>query len=599
MSRPTRAPEGPGAISALSLLMTLRQNRAMRTRTIELELNSETRQVPEYARMAATMLVPTLTIAHHPRLERVGDRAMLLPLTRPSAEVEVSRLTPEFTAPRAKQGLPLASAFLSRKPVVLRADGGRLVVDASALGEAALKVDGVAVRSVELTRAQLEAGVVLELGGQIVLLLHLAMVDDEQFAAGQAVADKLGLVGESDAVRAVREAIVRAAKQTGPVLVRGETGTGKELAASALHKASTRAAEPYITANMAAIPPTLAASELFGHAKGAFSGAHQGNAGLFGRAHGGTLFMDEIGDTPLDVQAALLRVMETGEVQQVGADKVRVVDVRIIAATDADLDQAITQGRFRAPLRYRLSNQEVVLPPLRARKDDLGRLLVHFVATDLAAAGRQDELKDQTAEETSWIPAALVARLLRYAWPGNVRQLRSVARWLAGLDHRARPVDPNDPALAALLVGEAPDPADAAAIGAPATATSGVGSTTPTHPAIPSATASAANAASGASASNAPERRKSSTALVSPAELERLMELHDYKLGNVADALGLSRPALNDLVDAHPRLKRAQNLSLEEIEAARAACGDLDGMWRYLKVSEKSLKLRMSALGLL
>src|SRR5690606_9806239 len=135
--------------------------------------------------------------------------------------------------------------------------------------------------------------------------------------------------------------------------------------------------------------------------------------------------------------------------------------VRVIAATDADLEALIAQGRFRAPLRYRLSNQEIVIPPLRARRDDIGRLLVHFIATELAAHGRGDELEDRGADGTSWLPAALVARLGRYGWPGNVRQLRNVARWLAGADHRARPIDPEDPALATLLVGEERAPASA------------------------------------------------------------------------------------------------------------------------------------------
>jgi len=406
---------------------------------------------------------------------------------------------------------------------------------------------------------------VIELGSQVVLLLH-----QWEPQGRDAVTADLGLVGSSQAIDRVRQAIVRAAKHAGPVLVRGETGTGKELVAQALHQASARRERAYVTVNMAAVPPTLAASELFGFTKGAFSGAQQTNIGLFGRAHEGTLFMDEIGDTPLDVQAALLRVMETGEVQQVGADRAKFVDVRIVAATDADLEALVAQGRFRAPLRFRLASTEIALPPLRARRDDLGRLLVHLLRAELAELGRQDELADRTPEGTSWVPARLVARLARYSWPGNVRQLRNVARWLAGLDHRAHAVDPDDPALSTLLIGEAQR------------------TETTLAPAAPAAPPVAR-----------PERRKSVVDLATHAELERLMEAHDFKLGAVADALGVSRPALNDLIDAHPRLRRAQHLSLEEIEAARAEHGTIDAMWRHLRVSEKSLKLRMSALGLL
>ncbi len=544
-----------------------------------MELQGETRQLPSYRRMLASHAVPTLTVLAHPRIERVGERAVLVDLIHEDGEggrVELSRLSPGLAQPGSGSALPLATQLVSRRPLVLSSpDDGRVALDANALPEGAVRLDGVALGGrVELERERLEAGVVIELGTQVVMLLHLSAPElpDEGGPL-----PRLGLVGDSDALRDVRKAIVRAARQTGPVLVRGETGTGKELVAGALHQASARREGPYLAVNMAAVPPTLAASELFGHTKGSFSGAHQNSVGLFGRAHGGTLFMDEIGDTPLDVQAALLRVMETGEVQQVGADRVKQVDVRVIAATDADLEALIAQGRFRAPLRYRLSNLEIHIPPLRARKDDIGRLLVHFIATELAAHGRSDELEDRGPDGTSWIPAALVARLGRYAWPGNVRQLRNVARWLAGLDHRARPVDPEDPTLATLLVGEERAPVS-----------------------VPEAEARAPGASVAKSGGHdKSERRKSALALVSPEELERLMEANDYKLGAVADALGVSRPALNDLVDAHPRLKRAQNLTLEELVQARAECGEIDRMWRHLKVSEKSLKLRMSALGLL
>ncbi len=531
------------------------------------ELDLDTRQLPDYGRMLATHTVPTLTVMHHPRLRRIGERVSLPALWQAGGQVELSRLTPDFMPPQARVGMPLATHFVSRKSVVIRNPGTKtktLVIDGTALGDGNVRVDGVGVvGSLELPLERLEQGAIVELGSQVVLLLHLVHVQDEA-----STTPRMGLVGDSDAIREVREAIMRAGRQSGPVLVRGETGTGKELVASAVHQASARREQPYVAVNMAAIPPTLAASELFGHAKGAFSGAHQSNIGMFGRAHGGTLFMDEIGDTPLDVQAALLRVMETGEVQQVGADRVKQVDVRVIAATDADLEALISSGRFRAPLRYRLANLEVALPPLRARRDDIGRLLVHFLQHELTSAGRADELDDQTPEGTSWLPAGIGARLAKYMWPGNVRQLRNVARWLAGLDHRAKPVDSNDPALNTLLVGE----------------TLG---TKPAEPPPPSARVERV------------ERRKSVTTLVNAEELERLMEAHEFKLGSVADALGVSRPALNDMVDAHPRLKRAQNLTAEEIIAARAECGDIERMWRHLRVSEKSLKLRMSALGLL
>ena len=174
-------------------------------------------------------------------------------------------------------------------------------------------------------------------------------------------------------------------------------------------------------------PPTLAASELFGHVEGAFSGARGRNVGYFGRADGGTLFLDEIGETPVDVQPTPLRALESGEVQQIGARGVRRVDVRLIAATDADLEGMARAGSFRAPLIYRLATHEIRIPPLRERHDDIGRLLRHFLADELTKAGRVDELRRPPTQDP-WLPGPVVERLACYDWPGNVRQLRNVSR---------------------------------------------------------------------------------------------------------------------------------------------------------------------------
>ncbi|MCC6625152.1 MAG: sigma-54-dependent Fis family transcriptional regulator [Deltaproteobacteria bacterium] len=559
-----------------------------RTSTIELELQEETKRVPSYSTMLAMQPVVALTVLHHPRLGRVGDRVRLPMLSEAGGRVEVSRLGPELHPPGTTAGLPLATSFLSRRPIVLsRTPDGAIMIDGSE-GGTHLVVDGASVDDrIVVPRARVTDGVVLELGRQIVLLLHQLEGHEEPSAA--TLGDDHGLAGASDAIRFVRDAIGRVGKLSGAVLVRGETGTGKELVARALHEASARKDKPYVAVNMAAVPPTLAASELFGHAKGAFSGAHQANLGMFGRADGGTLFMDEIGDTPLDVQAALLRVLETGEVQQVGADRVKTVDVRLIAATDADLELAVQAGRFRAPLRYRLASQEVRLPKLAARRDDIGRLLVHLVAQELTAQGRAEELWDMTPDGASWIPGPLVARLARAPWPGNVRQLKNVARWLASLDHRGRAVMADDPALDGLVDDGGAGPSAATP-----------DDDAPLAPYVPPAAASAGGRVATRATVDGIKRPRRAIGDIGHDELERLMIQHAYKLGNVADELGISRPALNELVDAHPRLRRAQSLTRDEIvQALDAAGGDIGQVWQALRVSEKSLKLRMSALGLL
>lgn len=546
------------------------------------DLDADTRQVPQYDKMASPGRVPTLTLLYHPRLTRIGERVSLGELASPSGRVAVSRLTPEFAPPfQPSAALPLASPFLSRRPVWIASEyDGSFTIDAREAAAPVL-VDGVSVAAtLNVAAAAVERGVVVEVGGPVVLLLHLLDPQPEP-------AERFALVGDSAGLAQVRHHIARVARLQAPVLVRGETGTGKELVAKAVHDASERADKPYLTVNMAAIPSSLAASELFGHVRGAFSGASHANLGFFGRADGGSLFMDEVGDTPPEVQAALLRVLETGEVQQVGAEKLRQVDVRLIAATDANIEKEVEAGRFRAPLFYRLANQEIRLPPLRERRDDIGRLLLHFLGYELEALGRETELLDVDAQGMSWLPAPIVARLARYAWPGNVRQLRNVARYLASLEHRQLAVQVDDPHLNRLLpnAGSAVPTIDASADDIRARLE-----------ALEAERNSAATAAGDAAAESEKKRTPSD---IGPDELERVLSAVDYKLGPAAAELGISRPALNDLVDAHPTLVRANNLTREQLlEALEDHEGDPDQLWKILKVSKRGLKLRMSELGI-
>lgn len=221
------------------------------------------------------------------------------------------------------------------------------------------------------------------------------------------------LVGGSDAMQELRRTIRRFAPLPAPVLVTGETGTGKELVARAVHDASPRSRGPFVAVNAAAIPATLAASELFGHERGAFTGADRRHVGAFEQADKGTLLLDEIGELPLDLQAWLLRVLETGEVRSLGARTTREVDVRVVTATHVDLEEAVRHGRFRADLYFRLAVLMIEAPPLRDRLEDLRALALHLLAT-LA-----------TAVKYELSPTALQALALHH-WPGNVRELRTV-----------------------------------------------------------------------------------------------------------------------------------------------------------------------------
>jgi DNA-binding NtrC family response regulator len=224
------------------------------------------------------------------------------------------------------------------------------------------------------------------------------------------------LVGHTAAMRELFDLIVRVAPQFTSVLVTGETGTGKDLVARALHRLSPRAERPFVSVNCSAIVETLFESELFGHVRGAFTGATEHRVGLFERASGGVLFLDEIGELPLTMQAKLLRVLETGEVLRVGSSDPRRVDVRVIAATNRPLEREVREGRFRADLYYRLNVVELAVPPLRDRKDDIPALVRHFIV-DLGALHKRT-LSDPTPEAER--------RLLAWDWPGNVRELRNV-----------------------------------------------------------------------------------------------------------------------------------------------------------------------------
>lgn len=223
------------------------------------------------------------------------------------------------------------------------------------------------------------------------------------------------IIGQAMAIRQVRAQILKAAKSNSTVLVMGESGTGKELVAEAIHYHSQRAAGPLVAVNMAAVPEALVESEWFGHVKGAFTSAVASHSGRFVAAHGGTLFIDEVGDLPRPMQSKLLRVLETRTVMPIGGDRETAVDVRVVAATSRPLQQMIQAGDFREDLYYRLNVVAIQLPPLRERKEDVPFLVRHFLAENARASGG---VAPEVAPE-------LIEVLSRYDWPGNVRQLKN------------------------------------------------------------------------------------------------------------------------------------------------------------------------------
>jgi two-component system nitrogen regulation response regulator NtrX len=245
-------------------------------------------------------------------------------------------------------------------------------------------------------------------------LAHLDL-HEENTRLRDVVRSRFEIVGTSYAIRAVIEKIERVGKTPARVLITGENGTGKELVARAIHGQSTRAQAPFIEVNCAAIPSELIESELFGHMKGSFTGAVADRAGKFEQAHGGTLFLDEIGDMSLAAQAKVLRVLQDGVVTRIGGSKPIQVDVRVLAATNKEVESEIAAGRFREDLFYRLNVVPIHVPPLRERREDIPLLIRHFIAQLAGPGGLAPRAMSDDA----------VARLSQLEWPGNVRELRN------------------------------------------------------------------------------------------------------------------------------------------------------------------------------
>lgn len=502
--------------------------------------------------------VPALTVLAHPDLRRVGER-VLLPALSSGRPVPLSRLTPLFAPPEGGGERPLADPYLSRSPIQLipaLTPSGEL---SSVRLEGDRRVDVLGVPSGEVSGVSLQRGVVFILADRVALLLHLLppVLPRET--------ERFNLVGDSAALVFLRREIRRIAGVSTPVLLKGETGTGKELVAHAIHAASPRRERPYLALNLGAVPPPLAASELFGAARGAFTGADRRRAGYFERANSGTLFLDEIGEAPPEVQVLLLRALENGEVQPVGAEAVQRVDVRVVAATDADLEAAVAQERFRAPLLHRLSGYEIRLPSLRERRDDIGRLLIHFLRQELTVIGEERLLEESNPRAEPWLPARLVARLADYDWPGNVRELRNVARRIA--------VGSRSATRAELSGGLEPTP-------------------TPAPISLISMT---------------PEKRSESrprasyrpVSEVAEDELFAALRASRWNLAVTAERLRVSRTSLYTLVERHGGVRKASDLNRDEIASAlERAGGDLDAAADDLRVSPHGLKIRRTELGI-
>jgi two-component system nitrogen regulation response regulator GlnG len=423
--------------------------------------------------------------------------------------------------------------------------------------------------------SRLEAGVQVRLGKYV--LLKLGMFEH----LSSKVNPLPELIGQSAVMYRLREELQRVGDLDIPVLLRGETGVGKELIASALHRFSPQHQGPYKSVNMAAIPASMAAAELFGHARGAFTGAAGAREGYFCAADGGTLFLDEIGQAALEVQTALLRVMETSVIQPLGGSQRRVA-VRLVAATDSDLPAAIEAGQFSHALLQRFG-YEVHIPALRARRDDIPELFAHFLSVELKAFGQTERTSD---DDQPVLRAAHVQQLMRYHWPGNVRELRNFALRYAlrcgGPGPTGGRTSPNDDDLFAAL---------ALPVARAETETGPERERDPTEP--------SANSAAPSSPTRTQTRLKRELKRVTDQQIIEKMSACDFEIERVARELRMSRSSLHSRILDIPSLRKAKDLSGDEIEAAlERHAGDLVSVAQELKVSAKGLRLRMTSLKL-
>jgi two-component system nitrogen regulation response regulator GlnG len=507
--------------------------------------------------------VPALTVLAHPDLDRIGDRALLGELAGGRA-TSLARATPSFAPPGKEPGTGLGDKFLSRTPIHLKSSTSGAVKIERGESRTQVTVDGLHLEDrLEVPAERLEAGAVVVLADRIVLCLHLAETGGE----GRAKTPSFGLVGESDALSELRAAVARVADVDVAVLVRGPTGSGKELVARALHDHGPRPEGPFVAVNLGALPPTLAAAELFGARKGAFTGAIKDQPGHFVRAHGGTLFLDEVGEAPPDVQVTLLRSLETGEVMPVGGQTPRRPSVRLVAATDADLESQVDSGDFRAPLLHRLAGYRLRVPALAERREDIGRLLLHFLRRERRRLGEPEPWSDP-GSRTPLLPAEMVARLALYDWPGNVRELANVVRELA-IDSRGAttPLALSD-RLDAQLPRWMP----------------------PSSPARTPPTSSG---------ERRPTRRRRKPSEIPEDELLATLREHRFSVKETAAALRVSRTGLYARIDRSAAIRTAADVPEDEIRRAHGEHGgSVETLVEVLEVSERGLRQRLKDLGL-
>jgi len=496
--------------------------------------------------------VLTATIAFHPDWTRIGEQSTFVSRGTKENPLELSRVAPMFSRPEIRGQSPLTDGFVSRKPIFISGHGKSAIHIWCEAGGEKNCVNGQQLSQVlQFTEEEQSRGLVINMADRVILVLRRVPPKIKRWPA-------LNLIGCSPEMDELRKLILQVADVGTPVLIHGQTGSGKELVANAIHNQSARNHQPFVAVNMAAIPKTTAVSQLFGHTKGAFSGADREHSGYFGQAHGGTLFLDEIGETSLEIQAMLLRVLETSKRQPVGSGEDHLVDVRVLAATDTNLDLAIVNGRMREPLVHRLRAFDIEVPSLEQRPEDIAVLFVHFMRLELEATGEFDNWKNQADQNELWLDCKFIEHLIAQPWTGNVRQLRNVVRKLV-ISNRGQ---------TELRIPEG-------LLEAPNNITARTTSTPP-----PAAT-----------------RPRSMPSEITEDVMIEVLKKHQWRAGPCADELGISRSSLYSLIEQSPNVRKSKDITKEDIAEARQQCADnLEAMAQRLQVSKRALQLRIKDL---
>jgi two-component system nitrogen regulation response regulator GlnG len=494
----------------------------------------------------------SLTIAWHPDPARIGDQF----IGNTEAEViELSRFSPVFR-PMQGDGLPIGHGGVSRDPLRIVRDNSDGITICPPNSRMVVEVNGEEIKTpYYLSPEQVDTGVIVTLGRAVFICVHWMRCLPKQNPVD-------GFIGIGSSAILTRDLIRLAATNDNTVLLLGETGTGKEVAAQAIHNLSKRAAAKMVSVNMAALNESLAAADLFGANKGAYTGAQSSRDGYFSEAQNSTLFLDEIGNTPAPVQPMLLRVLENGEYRPLGATRDARSTARLITATDQDLYHT----NFNHALVRRLESFIIRIPPLRNRREDIGLLICHLA-----------KRADFAPVNLGQIPPGLISDMLNFEWPGNIRQLSNVLKR----------------ALLSIQMGEYPHLANM--VESPKT--------------IPPASVELRKAQTGVTAGGGAATAPAAPNESSHIERKKLRDLteqdvvdamnrHGWTIQYAADDLGISRPSMYKLIEANSQIRRVEQIPADEIrEHLTAANNHVEQCAAQLKTPSEALRRHLRGLG--